>query len=106
MATKIQPRTKSTDVAEREAQHGEKMIEVKLRFWTNGIAEEKGKITPKNAWSAGVVRIERNDSHGITPGKPQPFHSLLDIGSVIEKVILEQGVVLHPSRKMKKYLAS
>jgi hypothetical protein len=47
--------------------------------------------------------MERNRSHGIEPGKPAPFHSLLDVGAVIEKTLIEHGVVLRPSRKMKKY---
>jgi hypothetical protein len=81
------------------------MIEIKLRFWTNGIARGKGYVAPKQAWSGGVVRIERNDTHGIKPGKPLPFHSLLDVGAVIEKVLIAQGIALQPSKKMKKYLA-
>lgn len=88
-----------------EAKQGEKMIEVKLRFWTNEISPEPGKVLAKHAWASGVVRIERNKSHGIEPGVPQPFHSLLDVGAVIEKVLIEHGVVLHPSRKMKKYMS-
>ena len=32
----------------REAKYGGKMIEVKIRFWTDGIAEA-GKIIPKHA---------------------------------------------------------
>src|SRR5436305_154195 len=87
-----------------EAKHGEKMVEVKLRFWTDGIASEPGKVIAKHAWTSGVVRIESNKSHGITPGPPKPFHSLLDVGAVIEKVLIEQGIVLHVSRKMGKYL--
>jgi hypothetical protein len=79
------------------------MLEVKLRFWTNDIAEGKGNIIPKHAWSAGVVRLESNKSHGIVPGAPLPFHSMLDVGSVIEKCIIEHGIVLHPSRRVKKY---
>lgn len=94
------------DVSALEAKQGEKMIEVKIRFWTNNIAPESGKILPKQAWSSGVVRIEANKSHGIVPSSPKPFHSLLDVSSVIEKVLIEQGIVLHPSRRMKKYLAS
>ena len=43
------------------------MIEVKLRFWTNDISPEKGKIIPKHAWAAGVVRMEGNKSHGMAP---------------------------------------
>jgi hypothetical protein len=85
-----------------DAAIGEGMIEVKIRFWTNDISGESGKIIPKHAWSSGVVRMERNPSHGIMPRHAKPFHSLLDIGAVIEKVLIEHGVVLHPSRRMKK----
>ena len=88
-----------------EARQGEKMIEVKVRFWTNDISPEPGKILAKHAWSSGVVRMERNGSHGIVPANPRPFHSLLDVGAVIEKALIDHGVVLHPSRKMKKYFA-
>ena len=95
---------KVENAASLEAKQGEKMIEIKLRFWTNNIAEEDGKVIPKHAWSAGVVRIERNRSHGIEPGSPRPFHSLLDVGAMIERVLIEHGVVLHPSRKMQKYI--
>ena len=73
-----------------EAKQGEKMIEVKLRFWTNDISPEPGKVLPKHAWTGGVVRIERNRSHGIVPGNPRPFHSLLDAGAVIEKVLIDR----------------
>ena len=94
------------DAASFEATQGEKMIEVQLRFWTNDISTEKGKVIPKHAWTSGVVRIERNRSHGIEPSTPKPFHSLLDVGSVIEKVLIEQGIILHPGRKMSKYVVS
>lgn len=91
------------DIQAIEAKHGEKMIEVKIRFWTNNLADEDGHVVPKHAWANGVVRIEGNKSHGIKPGKPQPFHSLLDMGTVIEKVLIEQDIVLHTSRRMAKY---
>jgi hypothetical protein len=93
------------DVVSREAAQGEKMIEIKLRFWTNDLADASGQIRPKHAWSSGVVRIERNKSHGIVPSNPLPFHSLLDLGAVVEKVLIEHGIALHPSRKMKKYIS-
>jgi len=51
----------------------------------------KGSVIPKHAWAAGVVRIERNETHGIVPGKPQVFHSPLDLGAAIEKVLIEHG---------------
>ena len=94
----------TASIEEKEAVHGQKMIEVKLRFWTNDIATGEGKIVPKHAWSAGVVRIEKNKAHGITPGKPLPFHSLLDIGAVVEKCLIGHEIVLHPGKKMGKYV--
>ena len=94
------------DLASLEASQGEKMIEIKLRFWTNDISQEPGMIIPKHAWSGGVVRIESNKSHGIKPSSPQPFHSLLDVGGIIEKVLIDHGIVLHSSRRMKKYFTS
>ncbi|MGO8972042.1 MAG: hypothetical protein ACLQNV_00730 [Steroidobacteraceae bacterium] len=87
-----------------KANTNERMIEIKLRFWTNGIAKGKGNVLPKHAWSSGVVRIERNESHGIKPRSPQPFHSLLDVGAVVEDVLIAHGIVLHPSKKMQKYV--
>ena len=89
----------------REAKHGEKMIEVKIRFWTDSLATDVGKVIPKHAWTSGVVRIESNKSHGIAPKNPRPFNSLLDVGAVIEKVLIEHGIVLHRSRHMKKYMS-
>lgn len=86
------------------AKHGEKMIEVKIRFWTNDIAPKNGQILKKYALTAGVVRMEPNTSHDIKPGKPRPFHTLLDVGSVIERVLIEHGIVLHPGRRMSKYV--
>jgi hypothetical protein len=85
---------------------GENMIEVRLRFWTNNIAGNKGRILPKHAWSSGVVRMQANKSHGIVPRNPKPFQSLLDIGAVIEAALIEHGVVLHSSRRMKKYMTN
>jgi hypothetical protein len=90
----------------REAKHGEKMIEVKIRFWTDSLADDPGKVVPKHAWTSGVVRIESNKSHGIVPRNPRPFNSLLDVGAIVEKVLIDHGVVLHPSRQMQKYVSA
>ena len=95
---------KTNNIAALEAKHGERMIEVKIRFWTNDIAES-GKILPKHAWASGIIRMEANSSHGIAPlSNPKPFNSLLDLGQVIEKVLIEYGIVLHPSHRMRKYM--
>jgi hypothetical protein len=81
------------------------MIEVKVRFWTNDLAEGKGKIRPKHAWGSGVVRIASNPSHGIAPKKPIPFNSLAEIPAKIEKVLIDHGVRIHADGQMKKYMS-
>ena len=55
--------SKTKEIESLEAKQGEKMIEVKLRFWTNDISPEDGKVVPKHAWTSGVVRMEKNKSH-------------------------------------------
>ena len=82
------------------------MITLTLWFWTNDLAEQKGRILPKHARAAGMVGIDRNAAHGITPGKTKPFHSLLDLGAVIEKELIEHGVTLHAPKRMRKYFTS
>lgn len=96
--------TSMRTTSESRAEHGEKMIEVKIRFWTDDIAQSEGHIVPKHARDSGVVRMERNKAHGIIPGKPVPFHSLLDVGRAIEKTLIEHGIQLHPSRRTQKYV--
>lgn len=92
--------------AKTKAKRGERMIEVKVRFWTNDITQGKGWIKPKHAWTQGVVSIERNKSHGIIPGYPRPFNSLMELPTVIEKVLIQHGVTLHLASKMDKYIIS
>lgn len=90
----------------RQARHTEKMIELRIRFWTNDIAETRGEIIPKHAWDAGVVLMERNHSHDIEPSNPKPFHTLMDLSAVIEKVLIQHGVQLHPTRQTQKYFVT
>ena len=87
-----------------KAKQGEKMIEIKLRFWTNDIAEKEGEIIPKHARTSGVVRIEPNKTHGIISVDTIHFHSLLDIGAAIEKLLINNDIKLLPSAKMEKYI--
>ncbi len=89
----------------KKAPHGEKMLEIRLRFWTDEIAPVKGYVAPKHAWSSGVARIQTNASHGIHGGEEVIFNSLLEIPSAIEKILLSEGIQLHASRRMRRYLA-
>jgi hypothetical protein len=96
--------TRAKITGARNAKHGEKMIEVRIRFWTDGIA--KGKlIVPKHALTSGAVHIQRNKAHGIVPTKPILFNSLLDLGTAIEKTLKKHNIKLHIGRGMKGYLS-
>ena len=92
-----------SDDEPRVAKHGEKTIELSLRFWTDEISGVKGTILPKHAWASGVVNVVQNASHGIKPADPIPFNSLLELPVAIEKALLRHKIVLHPDGKMKKY---
>ena len=87
-----------------KAAHGERMIEIKVRFWTNGIANQSGYIVPKQAWASGEVRINRNDSHGIVPKNSRIFNSLMGLPKAIEKVLIDNDIKLRIDRDMEKYL--
>jgi hypothetical protein len=91
------------EIDAREAAVGERTIEIKIHFWTNDLAGKKGMVRAKHAWSCGVVRVERNKAHGITPKNPRPFQSLMHLPAVIEKVLIEHGLTFHQSRQMRKY---
>ena len=91
-------------IQSREAKYGERMIEVRVRFFTDGIAEGEGEIMPKHGWTSGVVSMARNESHGISPKNPRPFNSLMDLPRIIERVLIEHGVKLHRTGKTAKYI--
>jgi hypothetical protein len=90
----------------REAPHGKKMIEVRVRFWTDAIAERKGQVIPKHGWDAGVVLVQSNTIHGIDAGAPIPFNGMAELPSKIEKALIAHGIKLHLSGRAKKYLIS
>ena len=93
------------DAQTREAKHGKRMIEVRVRFWTNDLADGKGRIQPKHAWGSGVVRMVPNDAHGIQGGEPLIFNSLAEIPAKIEQALIAHDVTIHKSTKMKKYVS-
>jgi hypothetical protein len=82
----------------KNVSHDQRMIEVKLRFWTANVGEP-GSILQKHAWTNGVVRMEPNEMHGIRPGAPRTFQSLSELSGVVEKVLIKHGITLHLSNK-------
>lgn len=95
---------KMVKLKERQAKRGQKMIEVKVRFFTNDIATQGGRIIPKECWDSGVVRIARNKAHGIVPIEPIPFNSLLDLPAKMEQLFLKSAIKLHLGRSSRRYM--
>jgi hypothetical protein len=81
------------------------MIEIRVRFWTNDLADGKGRVRPKHAWGSGVVRMAPNRTHDINPGTPVPFNSMADLSGKIERVLIEHGVTIHRSDRERRYMA-
>ena len=84
-----------------EAKHGEKMIEVKIRFWTDGLAEVPGHIKLKHCWSAGIVSVPKNESHGIASGNRKPFNSLMELTYAVEQAMADAGLRIHRGQTRK-----
>jgi len=87
----------------QKAKFGERMIELKVCFWTDNFTE-RGYIRPKHAWTRGEVRIIKNGPHEIEPIRGSKFNSLMEIPNAIEKVLVEHGVQLHLCSKMDRYV--
>jgi hypothetical protein len=93
------------DATPRLARHGDKMIKLEIHLWTNGLAE-KGSVIPKHCWDSGMLGIQRNEAHGIVPGKTIAFNSMLDLGRAIQQMLIRHKIVLHPNRQARKYTAT
>lgn len=89
-----------------KAEMGEKMLEIRIRLWTDQIAENKGEIIPKHALDTGIVYMTRNKSHGIESSESEKFHSLLGLPAAIERLLLKNQIRLHLGRHSKKYHAT
>lgn len=80
------------------------MISLVVQFWTNDISEDN-KPLPKNLWDSGMVRFEKNTLHGIESIGTTPFHSMLHLPGVIEKLLITHGLKMRLSEKTIKYYA-
>lgn len=88
---------------EIEAKHGDKMIEFRIKFFTNSIAERDGCIKKKHLWPNGMIHITRNDSHGII-GNQRPFNSMAQILPILEDMMIENELTIIPTRRLYKLL--
>ena len=91
---------------DQKALRGERTLEIRVRLWTDGIADGKGLIRPKHAWSAGFVRVKPNKSHGVTTCPDLKFNSLMELPAVLEKIFIKHGITIHPIFRMQQYLSA
>ncbi len=78
------------------AMRSRKMVELKVRLFTNDIPE-KGKRRPGYAWTAGMVAVTSNPMHGLKwkkGQKPRPFNSMGGLATAIEDALIDAGVTL------------
>ena len=75
------------------APHGQKGIQVKIDFFTDGFAPQ-GQVEQRQAWAAGVVSVKANQAHGIRGGINQPFNRMSEIPLAIETVLERASVHL------------
>ncbi len=47
-----------------------------------------------------------NSVHELRPKKPMFFNSLMELPGVIEKVLIQHGITIHPSPRMRQYLST
>jgi hypothetical protein len=89
------------------AEWGSRMVEVRVRFWTDKIADGgKGMILPKHAWDSGEIRIASNKAHGIHPGEPLTFNSLAEVPAKLEKLFVQEGIQIHLGKRQRRYLVT
>jgi hypothetical protein len=87
-------------MATRDVPHGQKTIKVKVVFWTNDIAAERGAIQPGHAWYSGMAHVEANPTHGIrSQPDPVPFNSPEALHAAIDECLKISGVVMHDPKK-------
>ena len=70
-----------------------KTIQFRLNLWTNDLP-----TFPGHAQEAGVLRVEKNETHGIE-GIEKHIHSLEEIPNVIRDMLTSQGITLHKQKK-------
>jgi hypothetical protein len=88
-----------------EAPHGERMVQVSIRFLTDNIAEQ-GKVVPGHVWARGFLTVQRNDTHGFRTSKGVAFNSLMELPGKLERLLIREGITVHPTQLMAKYTAS
>ena len=84
-----------------KARPGERTIQVRVHFWTDGIASEgRGYVQPRVAWDYGSVDVKANKTHGIrAQASPVLFNRFDDLPQAVLTAVQQADVELRPSGK-------
>jgi hypothetical protein len=82
-------------IEEIEAPHGDKTVEITIRFWTDQLADEKGKLLPKHINNSGKIRMSANKTHGIPSEEAMIFDSITELPAKIEELLEHHKIVVH-----------
>jgi hypothetical protein len=74
-----------------------KTIEVRVHFWTNGIAAREGEIEPGQCWASGSVHVSTNEAHGLKDKHQAKFNSMAQLPAAIEKAMILAGITVYSS---------
>jgi hypothetical protein len=87
-----------------KAKLGEKCLQIRIYFFTDNIAANKGEIVPKHASDCGGVVMPSNAAHGIewSDDKGAMFNSILDIPAAIMSTLAQHGVTVHLGRAQSR----
>jgi hypothetical protein len=82
---------------------GERMIEVRLKFFTDELSGRPGYIVPGYCWDHGVVVVSANQAHEVkVGGNPLIFHTLDGIPDAVTRALHRSGVTLVPGYGTRK----
>ena len=79
-------------VVEKSAPVGERTIEVRLRFWTDGIASKDGHLLTGFCWEYGKAYVIANPTHGLKAGDQIDFKNLSDLPQAVARALESAGV--------------
>jgi hypothetical protein len=53
----------------------------------------------------GIARLTPNEPHGLKGSERLPFNSMAELPLVIEQVLIDNGITVHPGPRERNYRA-
>jgi hypothetical protein len=82
--------------------HGETMITLTVKFFTDHLAKDPNMVRRKHAYTCGAVYMTKNETHGTRSGKTFKFNSMAELPLAMQKCLIAHDITLHPSKNDRK----